>query len=76
MCDQADPKLVYFDARGVVEPTRLLLAAAGVKYEDKRYAVDMTTKPPVLALACALAPPARACTYLLRPLDGCGDAPR
>jgi len=42
----ADPKLVYFDARGVVEPTRLLLAAAGVKYEDKRYAVDMTTKPP------------------------------
>ena len=45
--DQADPKLVYFDARGVVEPTRLLLAAAGVKYEDKRYAVDMTTKPPV-----------------------------
>jgi len=29
-----------------VEPTRLLLAAAGVEYEDKRYAVDMTTKPP------------------------------
>ena len=46
-CDQADPRLVYFDARGVVEPTRLLLAAAEVQYEDKRYAVDMTTKPPV-----------------------------
>jgi len=41
-----DPKLVYFDARGVVEPARLLLAAAGVNYEDKRYVVDMTTKPP------------------------------
>ena len=44
---QAEPKLTYFDARGVVEPTRLLLAAAGVKYQDKRYTVDMTTKPPV-----------------------------
>jgi len=42
----ATPKLTYFDARGVVEPTRLLLAAAGVEFEDKRYAVDMTTKPP------------------------------
>ena len=41
-----DPTLTYFDARGVVEPTRLLLAAAGVSYEDKRYKVDMTTKPP------------------------------
>lgn len=41
-----EPKLIYFDARGVVEPTRILLAAAGVKYEDKRYTVDMTTKPP------------------------------
>lgn len=44
---QAAPKLIYFDARGVIEPARLLLAAAGVKYEDIRYKVDMTTKPPV-----------------------------
>ena len=44
---QGDPKLIYFDARGVVEPTRLMLSALGVKYEDKRYKVDMTAKPPV-----------------------------
>jgi len=44
---QGDPKLIYFDARGVVEPSRLLLAAAGVNYEDKRYIVDMSAKPPV-----------------------------
>ncbi len=31
------PKLLYFDARGVVEPARLLLAAAGVDYDDHRY---------------------------------------
>ena len=49
---QSDPKLIYFDARGVVEPTRLLLAAAGVAYEDTRYKVDMTTKPPVSLDQC------------------------
>ena len=31
------PKLLYFDARGAVEPARLLFAAAGVDYEDVRY---------------------------------------
>jgi hypothetical protein len=29
-------KLTYFDARGIAEMTRLLFAAAGVKYEDCR----------------------------------------
>eukprot|EP00961_Rhodomonas_salina_P280544 3789508-Rhodomonas_salina.2 len=43
----AVPKLVYFDARGVVEPIRLMLAAAGADYEDFRYKVDMSLKPPV-----------------------------
>ncbi len=27
------PKLYYFDARGLVEPIRILLADAGVKYQ-------------------------------------------
>ena len=75
---QAAPKLIYFDARGVIEPTRLLLAAAGVQYEDKRYKVDMTAKPPVWCLpsivahthararVCAHA--AVACVGLRRPL--------
>jgi hypothetical protein len=31
------PRLMYFDARGVVEPARLLFAAAGVDYDDHRY---------------------------------------
>jgi hypothetical protein len=52
---QAAPKLIYFDARGVIEPTRLLLAAAGVQYEDKRYKVDMTAKPPVWRLPSIVA---------------------
>jgi glutathione S-transferase len=32
-------KLSYFDARGAAETTRVLLAIAGVKYEDKRFAI-------------------------------------
>lgn len=55
VCMQAAPKLIYFDARGVIEPTRLLLAAAGVQYEDKRYKVDMTAKPPVWRLPSIVA---------------------
>jgi hypothetical protein len=31
------PKLLYFDGRGVVEPARLMFAAAGVEFEDVRY---------------------------------------
>jgi hypothetical protein len=30
-------KLHYFHSRGRAEPTRLIFAAAGVKYEDIRY---------------------------------------
>ena len=29
-------KLIYFDARGRAEVTRMILAAADVKYEDQR----------------------------------------
>jgi len=29
-------KLTYFDARGRAETIRLVFAAAGIKYEDKR----------------------------------------
>jgi glutathione S-transferase len=36
-------KLVYFNGRGKAEPTRLLFAAAGVKYEDFR--VDFSKWP-------------------------------
>jgi glutathione S-transferase len=32
-------KLSYFDARGAAETTRLLLAIAGAKYEDKRFSI-------------------------------------
>ena len=38
---QGDPKLVYVDARGVVEPTRLVLSALGITGErKKRYKGD------------------------------------
>ena len=33
MCDV---KLVYFDGRGRAEPSRLVMAAAGVKWDDVR----------------------------------------
>ena len=34
-------KLVYFNVKGLGEPARLILAAAGVKYEDFRYQFDV-----------------------------------
>ncbi len=38
---QGDPKIGYIDARGVVEPTRLVLQALGIMRESKkRYKVD------------------------------------
>jgi len=38
---QGDPKLVYVDARGVVEPTRLVPKPLGITRErKKRYKVD------------------------------------
>mmetsp|Transcript_13479 Transcript_13479/g.44979 ORF Transcript_13479/g.44979 Transcript_13479/m.44979 type:complete len:226 (-) Transcript_13479:74-751(-) len=36
-------KLVYFDAKGVVEKTRYMLAAAGAEYEDFRYEIAFGT---------------------------------
>jgi len=36
-------KLTYFNARGVIEPTRIMLAIAGVKYEDFRFPIDAAT---------------------------------
>jgi hypothetical protein len=36
-------KLIYFNAKGVIEPTRMMLAVAGVQYEDFRYPIDPTT---------------------------------
>ena len=33
-------KLVYFDARGRVEPIRIVLAYAGVQYEDERISFE------------------------------------
>jgi hypothetical protein len=32
--------LTYFDARGIAEPLRWVLAQAGVKFTDKRVSVD------------------------------------
>jgi len=34
-------KLVYFNIKGLIEPARLILAAAGEKYEDFRYPVEI-----------------------------------
>ena len=43
-----EPALKYFDARGVAETTRVMFAAAGVKFDDVRYKVQMTPgAPPV-----------------------------
>ena len=36
-------KLVYFNARGVCENTRIMLAIANVQYEDFRFPVDFKT---------------------------------
>ena len=36
-------KLIYFNGRGVIENARILLAIAGVQYEDYRYPIDMAT---------------------------------
>jgi glutathione S-transferase len=36
-------KLSYFNARGVIEPTRIMLAIAKVPYEDFRFPVDFAT---------------------------------
>lgn len=36
-------KLQYFNARGVVEPVRIMFAIAKQEYEDFRYPVDFTT---------------------------------
>eukprot|EP00440_Ansanella_granifera_P003964 gb/GFBE01004303.1/.p1 GENE.gb/GFBE01004303.1/~~gb/GFBE01004303.1/.p1 ORF type:complete len:227 (+),score=83.91 gb/GFBE01004303.1/:1-681(+) len=36
-------KLSYFDIRGLAEVTRLIFAAAGVEYEDKRYPLSFGT---------------------------------
>ena len=33
-------KLYYFDARGRGEPIRIILAQAGVKYEDIRFSKE------------------------------------
>lgn len=41
-------RLIYFDLRGIVEPSRLLLAVADVQYEDVRY--------PMRAAASGFAP--------------------
>lgn len=36
-------KLTYFAGRGVIEPTRIMLAIAKVPYEDFRYPIDPAT---------------------------------
>jgi glutathione S-transferase len=35
--------LIYFNGRGVIENARILLAIAGVQYEDYRYPIDIAT---------------------------------
>jgi len=39
----AKPVLKYFNARGVIEPTRIMLAIKGVEYVDERFPIDIAT---------------------------------
>jgi hypothetical protein len=41
MSDDSELTLVYFNARGLAETSRILLALAQVDYVDKRYPIEI-----------------------------------
>jgi len=44
--EQADLHFKYFDARGVLETSRILLQLAGQRYTEERYPLDLSKTPP------------------------------
>jgi glutathione S-transferase len=44
--EQADLHFKYFDARGVLETSRILLKLAGQRYTEERYPLDLSKTPP------------------------------
>ena len=44
--EQADLHFKYFDARGVLETSRILLKLAGQRYTEQRYPLDLSKTPP------------------------------
>ena len=46
-------KLVYFDARGIMEATRIMFSLAGQKYEDFRFPLSSDMKRPEFDVANA-----------------------